>query len=272
MGNFIDLTGRRFGMLVVQRVVETQEWATSWLCQCDCGQKTITITNRLKSGKTKSCGCLRTKKSYDLTGETFTRWTVIERYRGKDIKRAAEHFVCVCICGNVGVIKGQSLKRGDSKSCGCLKREAQASAITTHGASCHGKIALEYRSWAAMKDRCFNENNNRYSRYGGRGITVCDSWKNSFENFFRDMGDRPIGTSLDRINNNGGYEPENCRWATSKQQSRNMICSRVWNINGIKYETAKDAAAGVGVHSATIARWCLDNRKNNCFNELKYGG
>jgi hypothetical protein len=117
-------------------------------------------------------------------------------------------------------VRAAYLSSSRGRSCGCLGREihkAQGKVLNL----IHGKANTPiYRLWKSMKNRCFNVNNKSYLDYGGRGITVCERWL-KFENFFADMGERPQGKSLDRINNNGGYEPSNCRWATSKQQVHN---------------------------------------------------
>jgi hypothetical protein len=109
------------------------------------------------------------------------------------------------------------MKTGQTKSCGCLARENLITRETTHGMS----RTKEYRTWSHMKERCQNDRCKNYKDYGGRGITVCDEWSNSFEQFYKDMGSRPKKKSIDRIDVNGNYEPDNCRWATMKTQQNN---------------------------------------------------
>lgn len=150
----------------------------------------------------------------DLTGHWFGRWTVIEFV---DIKNGKVTWLVRCRCGVIKVVVGANLINGNSKSCGCYRNEQIRRVSITHGM----RLTRTYKSWQAAKSRCFNKNNNRYSRYGGRGITMCDRWKNSFEEFYKDMGDRPEAMSIDRINNDGNYEPSNCRWATAKEQIDN---------------------------------------------------
>jgi hypothetical protein len=124
----------------------------------------------------------------------------------------------VCDCGTQKIIWRSNLVRRKSptRSCGCLHREEQPTYARRHG---HYKSAT-YRTWYSMKTRCFNQKSNRYVHYGARGITVCDRWMN-FAEFLEDMGERPAGKTLDRINNDGNYEPGNCRWATAKEQASN---------------------------------------------------
>lgn len=125
---------------------------------------------------------------------------------------------CACDCGNVTRATGTDLKAGRILSCGCYRKENGGSAQATHRLT----RTPEYAAWSAMKHRCSNPANRFFHRYGGRGVSVCERWWESFENFFADMGSRPSGRhSIDRINNNGNYEPNNCRWATHRQQCEN---------------------------------------------------
>lgn len=153
----------------------------------------------------------------DLTGATYGRWTVVRR-AGR--KRGFAAWLCRCACGQYKEIRSDSLKRGDSSSCGCLSVERS----TTHGQT-SGGVSPEYRSWSAAKNRCVNPNNGAWRDYGGRGIKICERWL-VFENFLADMGRRPPGLTLDRIDNDGNYEPGNCRWATRKQQAQNRRAAR----------------------------------------------
>jgi hypothetical protein len=146
----------------------------------------------------------------DLTGQIFGRLTVKEF---SHVVGNNSYWLCVCECGNTTKTQGNGLKRGESKSCGCLNKENH----TTHGLERHPI----YGSWHNMIDRCYNPKNKSYANYGGRGITVCDSWRESPRNFLEDMGDKPEGTSIDRIDSNGNYTKENCRWATDSEQQRN---------------------------------------------------
>jgi len=170
----------------------------------------------------------------DLTGRRFGRLLVIHR-DGTDKWRQVK-WRCLCDCGSEVNIVGSSLRNGDSQSCGCLQKESIASRQYKHG-HCKQKdgesTSKEYRSCANMKRRCFDVTNNQYHNYGGRGIKVCDRWKDSFENFLEDMGECPCGMSIDRINNDRDYEPGNCRWADNHTQRVNSRNNRFRNVTMI---------------------------------------
>lgn len=125
-------------------------------------------------------------------------------------------FLCRCQCGKEVRVDSKSLRKGHTKSCGCLQSEF-ASSKKTHGMD----RTPTYWVWQGMKNRCLNKNSGSFKNYGGRGIGVCDRWKSSFENFLADMGTKPARLSLGRINNNGDYEPSNCRWETTFEQANN---------------------------------------------------
>lgn len=158
----------------------------------------------------------------DLSKQKFGRLTVIEK--AESTPAGNIRWRCKCECGNFVNVLGSNLRKNHTKSCGCLQIESTKLANTKHGYRRRSTTSSEYATWAQMIQRCTNPNQYKYKEYGARGIKVCDRWIESFENFISDMGNKPLPKklySIDRINNNGDYEPNNCRWATSSQQNKN---------------------------------------------------
>ncbi len=162
------------------------------------------------------------RKIEDLTGRRFERLFVI-KFSHRD-KTGQSVWECICDCGKKTIAVTTILKRGKKRSCGCLTLEA----VTKHGESFTPTNNI-YRN---MLQRCYNLNATNYPRYGGRGVTVCDRWRESYSNFREDMGERPEGLSLERKDNDKGYSPDNCRWATAKEQARNTRRTRFITFRG----------------------------------------
>jgi hypothetical protein len=175
-----------------------------------------------------------------MIGQRFGRLIVIgeaERYVAPKTGKPSRRWLCRCECGGQAVSTASKLRSGHTKSCGCLQAENR----TKHGH--HGTGA--YRTWDAMIQRCHNERHTKFYMYGARGITVCDRWR-KFENFLADMGERPDNASLDRIDGAGNYEPGNCRWATRREQQRNMRSNHVVEFRGAR-RTVSEVAELTGV-------------------------
>ncbi len=189
----------------------------------------------------------------NLTGQRFGRLQVVRLLTER--KHSEAVWECVCECGNIKHIQSYCLRSGQSKSCGCLNRELTSKANTTHGKT----NSLAYKSWEGMMQRCYNPKNNAYRLYGGKGIKVCPLWRDSFEAFYKDMGERPIGLTIERIDSTEDYTPENCKWATYTEQGRNTsrVKLSVEKVTEIRVLSATGLSGGkisrlFGVNASTI--------------------
>lgn len=164
----------------------------------------------------------------DLTGRTFERLTVIKRVENN--KRNEAQWLCKCECGNTKIVAASRLTSGHTKSCGCLHAEKVKTNSKTHGLS---KTRL-FKIWCGMKKRCTNPKSNRFKNYGGRGITICEEWKNDFQAFYDWSMSHGYTDELtiDRIDVNGNYEPSNCRWVNNKVQANNRTNNKIITYNG----------------------------------------
>lgn len=222
-----DLSGRKFGnWTVVERDSESKK-EVRWICKCDCGTIKSVSASGLRKGTSKSCGC---KNFVDFTGKHFGRLLVIERAEPvvSESGNKSQMWRCVCDCGNETIVRHSNLTRGTTTSCGCYHREKFGDINRTHNLSHKSHL---YSVWKNIKDRCYREKCKSYKNYGGRGIKVCDEWKNDYKKFYewamangyeekQTAGGVNI-LSIDRINNDGNYEPQNCRWVTADIQAKN---------------------------------------------------
>jgi hypothetical protein len=238
-----DMTGRTFGHWTVTGDADWRRDSRYLHCSCACGTAKEVAYTTLLAGRSASCGCGLVY--LNLTGQKFHKLTVVQE---ADHRAAGRYWLCRCECGNTAVIKQTALRRGATKSCGCLKAEMLTARNTTHGLS----RTREYNIWQRMKARCNDPGNKDYDRYGGRCFKVCERWMDSFENFYADMGPKPRGRSLDRYpNNDGDYEPGNVRWATQSQQCRNKANNRLLTHSGVTLCVA-DWADRLGVKFSVL--------------------
>lgn len=169
-----------------------------------------------------------------------------------EYKKKNPYWLYRCICGKEKIIFQGSVNSGVTKSCGCYGKKFRSIFTTKHGESSTKTITREYKIWSGMKQRCYNPKNNRYAYYAGRNIKVCDRWLHSYKNFLHDMGRRPSSRhSLDRIDNNKDYCPENCRWATMKQQQSNKK-NNVYFLIKNKKLTLSEVAKKFNIHAGTV--------------------
>lgn len=226
MSKFRDLTGLRFGLLtVLEETNERQNGVRIWLCKCDCGNIVKKRHDNITSRHSQSCGCLQKKSNFyqkvDISGQKFGKLTPIE----ETDKRSGTSpiWICRCDCGNIVEVRKKNLLEGITRSCGCLRKEYYAQRRT------HNKSRSRlYGVWHGMVNRCTNPNTINYNDYGGRGIKVCEEWLNSFQLFsewatvngYDEQAPRGQCT-LDRIDPDGDYSPQNCRWVDMKTQINN---------------------------------------------------
>lgn len=226
------MINKKFNYLTVVEYIGNINHRKFYKCICDCGKETKASGTKLRNNKTKSCGCLlrdiHESSSSNWVGKKFNRLTILKSYNKEKYKD--REFLCVCDCGNKKITTIASLKKGSTKSCGCLRKEKMSKAMTTYGLSSNDL----YREWQSIKTRCTNPNSKAYKRYGKRGIDISDEWKNNPEKFISDIinniGERPEGKTLDRIDNNKGYSITNVKWSTPLEQAHNREHKKYWGI------------------------------------------
>jgi hypothetical protein len=231
------LKRHRRGILVGPGCVGGQRW--EWVYEL--GEKAA----QYLSAPTTQVRYLGNSKRHDLSGMRFGRLTAVRP--GEDAPNGKPRWVCKCDCGTLTLSPAANLKNGCTQSCGCINRER------LHNQSTHGMTgAPEYTVWRSMMGRCYNAKARHYKDYGGRGIAVCDQWRRSFVEFMLHVGIRPSPHhSLDRINNNRGYEPGNVRWATHKQQQNNRRNTRRFDYKG-EHLTIRELSAVCGIKYQTL--------------------
>lgn len=263
-----NLEGQRFGKLVVQEYAgNDSNGRTLWKCLCDCGNEKTVSAKRLRSGAVKSCGCLIHNPQFvDLVGKRFGR-LVVEKMQSR--KAGIVKWECICDCGKRTVVDSHCLVRGQTRSCGCLKREIASDRFRNtdsknenngnfkHGMS-HKPLHL---IWSSMRQRCNNPKSDAFKNYGGRGISVCKEWDESFVQFCKWALDNgySCGLTIDRINNDGNYEPSNCRWVDRKAQNNNTrrtirltvfgksgSCAEIARLYNVPYEKLRYFASKEG--------------------------
>jgi len=232
-----DLTGLKLGLLTFEKFSHITNRRTYWICKCDCGNTKELVANSIRSGRTKSCGCLLHRPK-DITGKKFG---VLTAKKLSCVKKGRAFWFFECDCGNIKEIRYAFVASGNTQSCGCShRRTGENNPNYKHGK----KHTSEYKIWKGIRKRCLNSKDAGFPNYGGRGITICDRWRNSAVNFMNDMGARPSPRhSIDRIDNDKGYFPDNCRWATALEQARNTRMRKI-NTSGF-----------TGVH------WCKRDKR-----------
>lgn len=251
MAKLVNLIGQKFNRLTVIDRAPNRGTKAVWVCKCDCGNITNVDTYHLTHGKVVSCGCYKSEQAaarsfIDLTGQRFGRLTAIERVENKG---KATMWRCMCDCGNVTVVAAGALRSNEVRSCGCLQKELTSLRNTTHGMA-NSRL---HRIWRGMKSRCYNQNTAEYQHYGGKGVKVCDQWKNNFEDFYRwaiENGYRD-DLSIDRIDCNGDYSPENCKWSNIIEQANNKMNNIVLTYNG-ETHTLAEWSGIVGISRCTL--------------------
>lgn len=251
-----NIIGKKFNRLTaIERIYDNSKYV-KYLFECECGNKKIIAKHSVVNGLTKSCGCLSNEKTKqrsfkNLKGKIFGRLTVISPHH---TTRLGTYWNCKCECGNECIILTTKLSNGHTTSCGCRKKELNkviSEINKTHELS-NSRIYGIYRG---MISRCYKKYSSSYERYGGRGITICQEWLDDFMNFYNWSMENGYqdGLSIDRIDSNGNYEPNNCRWSTSKEQANNTRATVFLTYKG-ETKSASEWSEITGIRRNTITR------------------
>lgn len=243
---FENLVGKKFGKLaVIELAPKNKNRSILWRCLCDCGNEKIVRNKNLIEGISTDCGCI-SKQGYKQ-GQKIARLTLIKEIPA----RRGRSWECVCDCGNKLNVKESHIRNGSIKSCGCLAKEYKAIGNVVHNL-CDTRINKIYQ---AMKNRCFLKTSKNYKNYGGRGIKMCNEWlgKDGLINFYNwaISNGYKDNLSIDRIDNNGDYRPENCRWATALEQQNNTRYNRILEYKGEKL-TLSQASRKYNIDVSTL--------------------
>lgn len=244
-----DLTGQKYWKLTVTSYSHSNKWGKPlWNCKCDCGVEITRLGQLIVKGSRQSCGCDR---AFGLYGTRYGKLLAVSKILDRKSKNGSMLWKCICDCGNITVVESGGLMRGKIRSCGCLIGEMNKIRNTTHGMSKTGIYAI----WTSMVARCKTDGTG-HPDYGGRGITVCDEWLNSFEKFYSDVGDRPEDKTLDRIDFNGNYEPTNVRWAdhTTQQINQRLKVNNKTGVKGVTIVNGDKYLASLKVYGEEVLR------------------
>lgn len=227
-----NIIGKKFNRLTAIKRIYDDRKGVRYLFRCDCGKEKIILKSAVVTGKTKSCGCLSNEKIRercfkDLTDKRFGKLVALNVSKTENGKT---YWKCKCDCGNYSEVLTNRLTSGHTKSCGCLVKEKIGEVNKSHEKS----GTRLYKIYQGMKARCYRETTPNYSSYGGRGITICREWLDDFTNFYEwaITNGYQEGLSIDRIDNNGNYEPKNCHWTNAEGQANNRRTSRYILVNG----------------------------------------
>ena len=253
----IDMTGQQFGYLKVNSYSHTENKRAFWNCTCVCGKDIVCKGKLLRNGHIKSCGCMKNKMVSDAKIDNMKGRKIGRLYFKEYIGLLNHHalWLCQCDCGNECIVKASSVKSGTTSSCGCLAHD-----ILMERNCKHNCVYLPiYTCYHNMISRCTNKNTTHYKDYGGRGIKICDEWLDKdfgFKNFYDWAMKNGYNEELtiDRIDFNGNYEPNNCRWATIKEQANNTRKNIFVNYDDEKYTLMQLSEKFGLVYATTLAR------------------